>query len=308
MPENFNFIKGDGVELYVRRIRPTVPSKKALLLLNSRSLCVESTAGISMGSISYGDYTASKGIETFLVDLRGYGMSSAVPEQQYETFKEVTNPTTCEEYISDIKSAVTYIKSQIGDDVEISMMGFSFIATIAVLYADRYPDDFKNIIVLNPSWVDHPNDPERGFNFYTPTKGLPYTKVSISSIEDRLAQAQPAGKDFREPLWSSEANSALRKYHKTFNEKTEDWKLVKNVRMIEMINERKNTALTNIKANLLFISAQYDCENPLFIVNRIMNLIPKQNKYLKILPNATHLCIWEKQRQTLYEWTVEFIL
>jgi alpha-beta hydrolase superfamily lysophospholipase len=66
--------------------------------------------------------------------------------------------------------------------------------------------------------------------------------------------------------------------------------------------------MKDIKANILLISSQYDSENPYHIVNRFFSRIGIKNKYLKVLPNATHLCIWEKARHTMYDWTAEFIL
>jgi pimeloyl-ACP methyl ester carboxylesterase len=308
MLEN-NFIVNGKIQLYVRRIQSPTPTNKAVILFNSRSLCVESSMGLPMGGLSYGEYLASQGIETFLVDMRGYGMSSSIQEQIYENSLQVTHIMCVEDIYEDIKSSVEYVKSLLGDQTEITLVGFSYLGTLSTTFAHLYPDAVKNVIGLNPNWIGFLDDPERGFNFFSEANpNLPYNKVSVDIIQKRLAAAQPTGKDFREPTWAEEASAALEKFHKTFDKESKTWKMSKLNFQNLAVHLESLGGMKGIKANILFISSQYDSENPYYIVNRFFTRIGIKNKYLKILPNATHLCIWEKSRHTLYNWTKEFIL
>ena len=308
MPENYSFIQNGDVSLYVRRIRPLTPSKKAILLFNSRSLCVESSMGIPMGSISYGDFTASKGIETFLIDLRGYGLSSSIQEQVFDTQEEIFNPMTIEKYYQDIRSSILYVKNLLGNDTNITIMGFSFLATIVVSFSHLYPNLVDNVVSLNPNWLREKGDPISKVNFFLKENpDEPFIKTSIAAIQKRFLTAQPIKKDFREPLWAEEAGNALKKYHKTFDNDDETWKLHKNIPWADHLTSLGH--MSEIRANILFITAEYDIENPFFLVDRFYNKVNNNgNKYIKILPEATHLCIWEKSRHNLYNWTTEFIL
>jgi pimeloyl-ACP methyl ester carboxylesterase len=263
--------------------------------------------GISMGTISYGDYLASKGIETFLVDLRGYGLSSSIQEQLCEDISQITRSMSLEDYYTDLKSSVDYVKSVLGEDTEVTLVGFSYLATLAVTFSHLYPDAVKNVVSLNPNWLPDPQDPSRGFNFFLKNNPQePFIRVSVDSIQERFLTAQLPGKDFREPTWADEAAEALETYHKTFDKETKTWKLCKRIVWLDHLLSLGG--MKDTKANILIITAQYDSENPYYIVNRFFNRLGITNKYLKILPNATHLCIWEKSRHTLYDWTAEFIL
>lgn len=306
MLENYNFVDNNGVQLYVRHIPAVQPTGRAVILMNSRSLCVESSMGIPMGGMSYGEYMASQGVDAFLVDMRGFGMSDPIQEQMVERIKDVTNPMTVEKYYSDINAAADYVKQLLGHNTEVNIVGFSFLGTLVITFGHLYPDVFKNIISLNPTWTTLSTDPSRGFEFGINNPVVPYTEVSLDKINQRLTEAQPPGQDFKEPTWYEEAADRLSQYHSTFDHDTGRWRLHKPLDWKRHLNSVGN--MSGIKANLLVITSQYDIENPLWLVQRIFDKIDISNKTLKILPDATHLCIWERSRQTLYEWTAEFII
>jgi pimeloyl-ACP methyl ester carboxylesterase len=305
MPENYNFITNGEYQLYVRRIQPSLPSKKVCLLFNSRSLCVESSMGISMGSISYGDYLASKGIETFLIDLRGYGKSTSFQEQIFEDPDQITNPLTRQDFRSDIVAGINYVKNLLGNDVDVTLMGFSMLGPIIIEVAKLHPNDVQKIIILNSFGPKYDSDPPSGSKFFTPYKSdKHYSTISLNDIKSRLESAQPEGKNFIEPLWFEEAKDRLIEFHKTFNQDTNSWKLFIGLKWNwgDMSPGGKK-----IKADVLVVSGQYDIENPLFVSERLYNNISTERKFLRVLPDATHLCIWEKSRHTLYAWTSDFI-
>ena len=305
MPENYNLIDNNGVWLYVRHVPATNPVGKAVILLNSATLCVESSMGISMGTISCADYLASKGIDVFLLDMRGYGMSSTVEEQLVNYTQFVANPLRLTDYFSDILCCVDYIKQATSLDIEISIFGFSYLGTIACLFGDSHPTIFKKIIALNPNWASNWRDQKRGADYRIQTADEPFSIVRMDGIKNRLDTAQPEGKDFREELWYTEAWDALKKYHKTYDHANDQWKIAKTE---PVMKDALGGYLREIKSDVLLMTAQYDIENPYFIVNRLYNSLTTQKKYIKIIPNATHLCIWEKQRHLMYEWTAEMIL
>jgi len=302
---NYKFITNGDYQLYVRHIQPIKSNKKACLLFNSRSLCVESSMGISMGSISYGDYLACQGIDAFLIDLRGYGMSTSIQEQLYEDVEQITTPFTEDSFQSDIVASIEYVKTILGNDTEITLMGFSMAGYIIIDIAKMYPDSVQKIIILNTSGPLYPTDPRLASKFQSVLKtDKHYTVVSLNDIKNRLESAQPESKNFIEPLWFEEASYCLLKFHKTFNYTTNSWKLFKKNNF--QWGDYSPRAVP-IKAESLFITSQYDTENPLFIAERMYNSIDNDKKSLHILPDATHLCIWEKSRHILYTWSANFI-
>jgi alpha-beta hydrolase superfamily lysophospholipase len=261
--------------------------------------------GISMGSISFGEYLATRGIDVFLVDLRGYGKSSPIAEQLHLTADEVTNPIKLKDFYSDIFASTRYVKSILGNDITLSALGFSIMASILVTFSHICPGELQRVIGLNPTWLPDPSDTPSDYFFEADTT-TPYIDVSLDLLKRRFEIAQPHGVDYREPLWFSEATSALTTYHQTFNKDTQSWKIYKMLYWHEFFRSIKD--MPDITAHILLVSSQYDAENPLPIVQRLFNTLSTTNKILKILPDATHLCIWEKARHTLYKWTADFIL
>ena len=306
MQENINFIESGTASLYIRHIPAKFNTGNAILLFNSRSLCVESTMGIAMGSKSYGDYMADAGVDAFLIDLRGYGQSSPVEEQLVEDISLVKSPLTIEDYYQDITSAINYIKNKLGASTKISLVGFSYLGSLCITYSTLNPGLVDNIISINPKWIKAKDDPPSGYNFYVEVdEKLPYTMVGMDSIDKRFAAAQPVGKDFREPLWKEQAFEALARDHRSFDTATGNWKLGKIPNIIQHL---KTFKFADLKSRVLITTSQYDIENPYFVTNRLYKLLPVSTSYFKVLPYATHLCVWEKSRELLYEWTAEFII
>ena len=304
---NYNFIDNNGVKLYIRHIPSVKKTNQAIILMNSRTLCVESSMGISMGSISYGDYIANQGIETFLVDLRGFGMSDTISELVNESLNDIVKPTTTYDYFSDIVAVADYIRNLLGPGTEISIVGFSYLAALSLAVSHYNPGIFKNVILLNPNYF-RPNDsPQKNFEFIDQLDdNAPYSVVDLYKIKQRLEVAQPANKNFTEPLWFNEASDSLEKYHKSFDKETKTWRVY---RPSSLNDDLKNcNKMRNSSSNVLIISSQYDTENHFFVIKKMYSDISVRNKYLKILPNATHLCIWEKARFELYDYTTRFIL
>ncbi len=304
MQENINFVPSGTASLYVRHIPAKSNTGNAILLFNSRSLCVESTMGIAMGSKSYGDYMADAGVDAFLVDLRGYGQSSPVTEQLVEDVALVADPLEVEDYYTDITSCINYVKEKLGNDTKITLVGFSYLGSLCITYSVLNPGLVDNIISINPKWIKAKDDPPSGYNFYVDVdEKLPYTMVGMNSIDKRFTDAQPAGKDFKEPLWREQAMEALARDHRTFDPVTGNWKLGKIPNIIQHL---KTFKFADLKSRVLITTSQYDTENPYFVTNRLYKLLPVSTSYFKVLPNATHLCVWEKSRELLYKWTAEF--
>lgn len=313
MHENFDYIVNSGKRMYVRHIPAARNTNNAVILFNSRSLCVESTMGVSMGTISYGDKLAGDGIDTFLVDMRGYGASTLLEEQTVEHIALVKNPYTKDDIYSDLMNSVLYVKNKLGSDVKITLVGFSYLGSLAAMFATLNPGLVDNIVAINPKWVRLPTDPKSNVNFlealdYT----IPYSKVTMDLIKTRFDAAQPnenyVKRNFQEEQWYDAARGTLSKYYTTFDEVTQSWKIPKPFATVPLNNYFRLFDFNKLIANVLIISAQYDTENPIFMTSRFYGKLPMRTTFYKVLPNATHLCIWEKARHQLYDWTSEFIL
>jgi len=309
MQENYKLVSSDDrTQIYLRHVASKTPSSRAVILLNSRSLCAESSMGQSMGSESYAEYLANRGVHAYLVDLRGYGMSTPIEEQLVEDRSQLEDPLTWMKYYRDLKAAAEYVRSEQGDQCVLGMVGFSLLGPLIVGFADLYPELVDRAICLNPLWRKYKTDPLSGFVFVASTgEEKPYLEVSMERINQRLESAQPPGKNFIEPLWYTEAQTALAHYHKTYNPDTAIWRVAKIDLQGLYDHLDRFKGMTRCRAEVLVVSSQYDTENPTWLARRMFNSLRVGKKYFKVLPNATHLCIWEQARTTLYEWTREFM-
>ena len=309
MQENFNFIVNGDTRMYVRHIPAARATNNAVILFNSRSLCVESTMGVSMGTVSYGDKLALDGIDTFLVDMRGYGASSLLEEQLVEDVALVEHPYTTEDIYTDLMNSVVYVREKMGADCKITLVGFSYLGSLAVMFSALNPGLVDNIVALNPRWVRQANDPSAKVNFFqTLDRNVPYSKVNMDLIKTRFDAARPANKNFQEPLWYSAAQEMLSKYYTTFDDNTQSWKIPKPFDNRKLNEYFRLFNFSKLTSRVLIVSAQYDNENPIFMTSRFYSSLSMKTTYYKVLPNATHLCIWETSRHQLYDWTSEFIL
>jgi alpha-beta hydrolase superfamily lysophospholipase len=304
MPKH-QFIINNGISLYVRHISPKIDTNQAVIIYNGYSSCVESQFGISMGSVSYGDYLASRGIHVFLVDIRGSGLSTSTQEQEVGTMDKLTDPLSPLKYNQDIMSSIRYVKRTLGKDIKISVIGYSFIASILVAFTNLFPNEISNLIIFNPRYF---TDLEE---IYTPSyvaqeDNLSYRTLTFDSMVKRFTLAPPKGMIFMEESWSEEVLMAYKKFTRTFDYLSKSWIISRPPNMRNyMLN---NINMINSRSSVLMISSQYDSEYPTAITRDFFDSLRTPNKEFRILPDATHLCIWEKARHTLYEWTADFIL
>jgi predicted acyl esterase len=70
-----------GIQLYVRNKRPAGMSQfspeKTLLYVHGTTQAASSTFDLPLDGLSWMDYVAQRGYDVYLVDLRGYGGSTA---------------------------------------------------------------------------------------------------------------------------------------------------------------------------------------------------------------------------------------
>jgi alpha-beta hydrolase superfamily lysophospholipase len=256
--------------------------------------------GIAMGTTSYADYLASEGIETFLIDLRGYGLSTPIDEQLYKDVSEIKTRTTMISFEDDILACCNWVRSQFENDIELTVMGFSMQALSLVIFNSKYPNVFDKIVSLSPAWKSSNSN-----SFATPNDTL-CLEVSMNSISDRLEQAQLPGKDFREPLWFEQAFETL-KTHRTFNVEDSSWLIVRLLDYPAYVRDNVENVKKTTDCEILWLASEFDVEFPSDVVEDFYHTVNAKKSTFRIIPDATHLVIWEKNRKLLYEWTAEFV-
>jgi pimeloyl-ACP methyl ester carboxylesterase len=256
--------------------------------------------GIAMGTHSYADYLASKGIETFLVDMRGYGLSTPIDEQLNV---KVEKPTSMLSFEDDIHASCKWIRAQFDYDIILTAVGFSMQAMSLLIFNNKYPKVLDKIVSLSPP---SPWGKMTKMAFASEMDESLCFEVKMKSMVERLEKAQLPGKDFRESSWYDEAVTALSTHHKTYNKRRKSWMIAKLPDESEYIKSNVINTMKPTSCKFLLIASKYDTEFPEDSVRDLYNHLNPISKEFKVIPNATHLVIWEKNRKVLYKWTAEF--
>ena len=301
----YSFFNSGEYSLYVRHIPSSKPTTKAAIFFPGESISVEGSSGIRLGSISYGEYLAKSGIEVFLIDTRGSGLSTPVPEQIFETSEEILKPTTVADFFDDIHASINYVKSQLGNNTEIHLVTYSLIGYFVMPFITLYPDAVTSIVTLNSGL------PAAGKqnHFVDPTPGKPYKWASVETQRSRIMDAPPSGCNFLEDDDYNEIFDNLRKFQGTYNSELDAWKVPKKDWKIfmEPVKDIHTKYKFRSDARILFLASQYDTEVPWVNTKKLYDSTLAVKDFI-VVPDCTHLCRWERARHLLYQWTTEFIL
>jgi pimeloyl-ACP methyl ester carboxylesterase len=181
-----------GIELFVRNKRPASPSPdKVLLYVHGTSQAAETTFDLALDGVSWMDYLAARGWDTYLVDLRGYGRSTRPPEMRQPASD---NPPICttDVAVRDFSAAADFALKRSGA-ARLSVMGWSWGTTIVGAYAAQNPAKVRRLVQFAPVWLRErrPADdkPLGAYQAWTPEAQL--ANLQTGAPEDKRAGLIP---------------------------------------------------------------------------------------------------------------------
>jgi pimeloyl-ACP methyl ester carboxylesterase len=148
--EDFRIPSGaEGVELLLRNKRPenlkTYSPERTVLYIHGSSQPSETVFDLPIGGASWADYIASRGYDVWLVDVRGYGGSSA-PKDQSKPF------ATTKEAVEDLGAAVKHVLAKRGI-AKLKLIGWSWGTLITGSFTADHPDQVASLVLLAPPWL-----------------------------------------------------------------------------------------------------------------------------------------------------------
>src|SRR5258706_6858805 len=106
-----------GIRLYVRNKHPqgakNFPGDRILLFVHGATYPAETAFDLPLDGVSWMDYIARRGYDVYLVDVRGYGRSTKLPEMDRPADANaplVRSPTA----VKDVGTAVDFILERRG--------------------------------------------------------------------------------------------------------------------------------------------------------------------------------------------------
>lgn len=144
-----------GIELFIRnKRRPDLVSfsaEKTVLFVAGSTYPASTSFDLRLGGVSWMDHLAQQGYDVHLVDVRGYGRSTRLPEMEEPASDNqpiVRTPVA----IRDVATAAAFIRSRRGVD-KINLIGWSWGTTLMSRYASENLAHVNKLVLIAPQWL-----------------------------------------------------------------------------------------------------------------------------------------------------------
>jgi pimeloyl-ACP methyl ester carboxylesterase len=144
-----------GIELFVRNKRrsdmTSFSSERSILFVAGSTYPASTSFDLKLDGLSWMEHLAGQGYDVYLVDIRGYGLSTRPPEMQLPAGDNppiVRTPVA----VRDIATTVTFIRERRKIE-KLNLIGWSWGTTIMGRYAGENPNCVHKLVLIAPQWV-----------------------------------------------------------------------------------------------------------------------------------------------------------
>lgn len=137
------------IQLFVMSIRGATPRRRGVVVFTHGAGSASSASwDLRAGDYSFMRFLACAGFDTYAVDVRGFGGSTMPPELLAPA--EAAPPAVrAEDVVLDVHAAVLFA-ARTSSVATVDLVGWSWGAEVAGLYAGRYPDHVRRLTLLSP--------------------------------------------------------------------------------------------------------------------------------------------------------------
>ncbi len=279
------------------------PAEKIILFVHGATFPSETGFDLPLPGGSWIDYVASRGYDTYYVDVRGYGRSTRPAVMDEPPDKNPPFATTAEA-ISDVSSAVDFILKR-RNAAKLNLLGWSWGTTIMGGYAAEKSDKVNKLVLYAPLWTLKSPPPISGAGAYRMSRR--------EAVRARVLRGIPQGREeeisptaWFEQWWN--ANLAtdpvgakadpphLRSPNGVIKDIVEGWGQGK-----PLYDPAK------IRVPTLIIVAEWDQDTPTFMAHEVFAKMTAPGKRLVILGEGTHAIALEKNRMNLIREVQHFL-
>lgn len=307
---------GQTAQLYVREIKPEDASAPPVVVfVHGSGTPAETSFDSRMDDYSWMRAVASAGFDVFSVSMTGYGGSTRpapmsdpcniasaqqaayVPAPCQPTYRSPITTMTSD--WNDIGAVVDYVRRLRGVD-RVSLVAWSQGGPRVTGYAALQPAKVDRIVVLAPAYnrtgLATQPDPLPTLNNgvmsmqsrkdfvanWDRQVGCPnqYDPAAATKIFDEMLESDPVG-----AKWGEGARRAPNVPTWGFNQAT----------------------VATFKAPYLMITGEHDVQVPPARVGELFQDLGSENKVLVDLACSSHNAMWEKNRQLVYDVTVQWL-
>jgi len=290
-----------GIQLYIRNKRPkelTVSPDRILLYVHGATYPSETAFDLQLDGMSWMDYIAAHGWDVYLVDLRGYGLSTRPPEME-QPAKDNAPIVTTDVAIRDVSSAVEFIRKRHGVS-KISLLGWSWGTAIMASYTAANNDKVNKLVLYAPGWLRSTPSLIGGEGplgaYRTVLKENAKKRWLTGVPEDKQADLIPAGwfEAWTDATWATDPKSKesgqLRAPNGVIQDTREYW-----------VAGKPYYDPANIRVPTLIVHAEWDQDTPTYMSTALFGLLKNAPvKRMVEIGEGTHTVIMEKNRMQLF--------
>jgi len=280
--------------LYLLRAAPEkATGKRPALLLHGSTLPGSIAYTIPFGGQSWLGDLAARGVDAWVLDVRGYGKSWAPEDRGGRPCMPVADTTQA---VEDVAIAIAFIKRVAGAEA-VDLIGWSWGATVAAAYAAG-GGDVGRMVLHAPQWLRDTPSPmvnEQSLN-------EPYRGVDTAAFVARwLERVDPASREKME-YWRStfEAALAVEQPIRVPNGSARD------IAMQWMAGKPAYDPAA-ITAPTLVIVGAADTDTPPALARAVFDRLGSVEKLYVEVPLGTHFTPFEPARADLFRTTAAFL-
>jgi pimeloyl-ACP methyl ester carboxylesterase len=301
-----------GIDIYVRNKRPADMTafrpERTVLYVHGATYPASTAFDLQLDGMSWMDYIAFRGYDVYLLDLRGYGMSTR-PKEMSEDPKNNPPIVRGDTAVKDIGTVVDFILKR-RNIPRVNLLGWSWGTSTTATYTTRNPGKVERLVLYAPIWIRQTASlvqagpgPLGAYRKVTREEALDRWMTGVP--EDKQATLIPAGwfdvwadATFAADPEGAKANPQfIRAPNGVMADSSTYWSSGK-----AYYDPAKITVPT------LLVHAEWDRDLPPYMGQTLFPLLVNSpgKRYVQ-LPEGTHTIIMEKNRMMLFEAVQAFL-
>lgn len=297
-----------GVKIYVRNKHLASQSKftgdKVVLFVHGATYPSETAFDINLPGGSWMEYVATLGYDAYLVDVRGYGLSTRPAAMSQPSSANPPFATTADA-IKDIGTAVDFIRQRRGV-AKINLVGWSWGTTTTAGYTTQNNDKINKLVLYAPLWIVKAPPPVAGSGAYRTVQKDSARSRGIRGIPDaKVEEISPSA--WFEQWWSSNMVSDAEGAKQTPPVVRAPNGVIKDLGEYWM-NNKPTYDPAEIRVPVMLIIAEWDQDTPLYMAQELFpKIVNSPEKKHVILGEGTHAIVLEKNRTKLMQEVQTFL-
>ncbi|MGE5546899.1 MAG: alpha/beta hydrolase [Solirubrobacterales bacterium] len=300
--------KDSDLPLFIRNKHPAeyydFRPERTVLFLHGATFPGEATFDLQLDGTSWLDWMARRGYDVYVLDVRGYGKSGR-PQSMARPAEEGAPAATTAEAMLDVAKAIDFITSR-RNVPRVTLVGWSWGATLAGLYATQTVDKVERLVLYAPQWLrDGETPPDLG-------KLGAWRTVRLAQVREHWLKSIPESrrKDIVPAHWLNAWSEAMRASDP--GAATDDTLRVPNGVVADALTTWARHLAPwqpeKVPVPTLVVQGEWDQDNPPAMGLAVFARLSKapQRRYV-LLGEATHSAMMERNREQLFRTVQGFL-